>query len=118
MDLQESEISIQTRSLAAMMTFMSKGVEVPPEHLAEGRVFDLGIPTGEDDAKHLFPFRMRSSKDPPKNSFAAVRYQGYWFYINHRDIDSKRALSLIIAVYRFLAPSQSGAAPILTLPTG
>ena len=117
-DLQESEISIQTRSLAAMMTFMAKGVEVPPEHLAEGRVFDLGIPTGEDDGKHLFPFRMRSSKDPPKSSFAAVRYQGYWFYINHRDIDSKRALSLILALFRFLAPSEGGAAPILSLPTG
>jgi hypothetical protein len=34
------------------------------------------------------------------------------------DITSKRALSLIIVLFRPQAPTPGGAAPILTLPTG
>ena len=61
---------------------------------------------------------MRSSKNRPANVFAKVRYQDYWYYIDHTDIISKRALGLIIVLFRLQAPTPSGAAPILTLPTG
>jgi hypothetical protein len=61
---------------------------------------------------------MRSSKNRPQNVFAAVRFNNYWFYIEHADITSKRALSLIIVLFRLMAPTPAGAAPILTLPTG
>ncbi|MGB5422369.1 MAG: hypothetical protein WBN03_09425 [Desulfobacterales bacterium] len=117
-DVKEDEISIQTRSLSAMMAFMAKGVVVPPEHLANGWVIDYRIPTPEGGETGLIPFRMLSSKERPINTFAAVRYRDHWFYIENRDIDSKRALGLIIALFRVLAPTGGGAAPILTLPTG
>jgi hypothetical protein len=117
-DVKEDQISFQTRSLVAMMNFLAKGVEVPAEHLEEGRVIRYDIPTDETGDKPMIPFRMRSSKEKPKNPFAAVRYQGYWFYIEHRDIDSKITLGLIISLFRILAPTGGGAAPILTLPTG
>ena len=116
-DVKEDEITIQTRSLSAMMTFLAKGVQVPPEHLADGWAIDYQIPTSEKGGD-LIPFRMLSGKTQPKNVFAAVRYQGYWFYIDNKDIESKRSLGLIIALFRILAPSGGGAAPILTLPTG
>jgi hypothetical protein len=61
---------------------------------------------------------MLSSKERPINTFAAVRYRDHWFSIENRDIDSKRALGLLIALFRVLAPTGGGAAPILTLPTG
>jgi len=117
-ELKENEISIQTRSLSAMMTFLAKGVQVPPEHLADGRAIDYEIPTAERGGESLIPFRMNSSRTQPKNAFAAVRYLDHWFYIENKDIESKRALGLIIALFRVLAPSGGGAAPILTLPTG
>jgi len=50
--------------------------------------------------------------------FAKVRYQDYWHYIDNDDITSKRALSLIIVLFRVQAPKPAGVAPILTLPTG
>ena len=118
-DLRDDEISIQTRSVMAMMEFMARGVAVPLEHLKEGRVIDYGLQDSEGEmAQGLIPFRMRSSKQRPDNVFAAVRHQGYWYYIDHVDITSKRALSLIIILYRLKAPKPGGAAPILTLPTG
>ena len=118
-NLKDDEISIQTRSVMAMMEFMARGVEVPPEHLKEGRVIDYGLQDSEGNvAQGLIPFRMRASKQRPNNVFAAVRHQGYWYYIDHSDITSKRALSLIIVLFRLQAPTPAGAAPILTLPTG
>ena len=118
-NIREDEISIQTRSVMAMMEFMARGVEVPLEHLKEGRVIDYGLQdSGGEVAKGLIPFRMRSSKNRPKNAFAAVRYYDYWYYIDQADITSKRALSLIIVLFRLQAPTPAGAAPILTLPTG
>jgi hypothetical protein len=116
---KEDEISIQTRSVLAMMSFLSRGVEVPLEHLAEGRVIDYRFPkSGEGSPASLIPFRVLWSKQRPDKPFAAVRYQDYWFYIDNSDINSKRSLGLIIALFRLQAPSTGGVAPILTLPTG
>jgi hypothetical protein len=118
-NLKDDEISIQTRSVMAMMEFMARGVEVPLEHLREGRVIDYGLQNSAGEvAKGLIPFRMRSAKSRPQDVYAAVRFNDYWYYIDHADITSKRALSLIIVLFRLQAPTPSGAAPILTLPTG
>ena len=116
---KENEITIQTRSVLAMMSFLSRGIEIPLEHLAEGRVIDYRFPKSAEGSKtSLFPFRVLWSKQRPDKPFVAVRYQDYWFYIDNSDINSKRSLGVIIALFRLQAPSTSGAAPILTLPTG
>jgi hypothetical protein len=118
-NLKDDEISIQTRSVMAMMEFMARGVEVPPEHLKDGWVVDYGLQSSEGEAsRKLIPFRMRSRKDRPENAFAAVRFRDHWYYIDEADIISKRALGLIIVLFRLQAPTPAGAAPILTLPTG
>jgi hypothetical protein len=118
-NIKDDEISIQTRSVMAIMEFVARGVEVPLEHLEDGWVIDYGLQTSDGEvAKGLVPFRMRSSNNRPANVFAAVRFNDYWYYIDHDDITSKRALSLIIVLFRLMAPTPSGAAPILTLPTG
>jgi hypothetical protein len=118
-NIKDDEISIKTRSVMAMMEFMARGVEVPLAYLEEGRVIDYGLQSGEGEAaKGLIPFRMHSSKNRPEDVFAKVRYQDYWYYIDHTDITSKRALSLIIVLFRLQAPTPAGAAPILTLPMG
>jgi len=102
-----------------MIEFMARGVEVPLEHLEDGWVIDYGLQNSEGEvAKELIPFRMRSSKNRPDNVFAAVRYKDSWYFIDHADITSKRALSLIIVLFRLQAPTPAGAAPILTLPKG
>ncbi len=118
-NIRDDEISIQTRSVMAMMEFMARGVEVPLEHLKDGWVIDYGLQNSEGEmAKARIPFKMRTSKNRPENVFAAVRFRDNWYYIDHADITSKRALSLIIVLFRLQAPTPAGAAPILTLPTG
>jgi hypothetical protein len=77
-NLKRDELSIQTRSVMAMMEFMARGVEVPLEHLQEGRVIDYGLQDSDGKvAEGLIPFRMRSAKKPPQNVYAAVRFNDY-----------------------------------------
>jgi hypothetical protein len=117
--IKEDEVSLQTRGLLGMMAFLAKGIEVPPEQVAAGIVEDFGLPTNATDSPRApIPFRMRSSKKRPDNPFAAVRYQGYWFYIENTDSESKRALAVIMTLFRLQAPTPAGAAPVLTLPAG
>ena len=75
-NIKDDEISIQTRSVMAMMEFMARGVEVPLEHLEDGWVIDYGLQTSDGEvAKGLIPFRMRSSKNRPAKCFCRRTFQ-------------------------------------------
>jgi hypothetical protein len=117
-DLAQDEVTIQTRSVMAMIKFISRGVEIPVEHLEQGWVVDFGLQNSEAELPEgLFPFRMRSSRNRPNNVFAAIRYQDYWFYIEHQDLVSKRTLESLMIMFQLGAPSTKSHAPLLTLPT-
>jgi hypothetical protein len=82
-------------------------------------ILRYGLQRSEGEAaRKLNPFRMRSSKNRPENAFAVVRFRDNWYYIDQTDITSKRALGLIIVLFRLQAPTPAGVAPILSLPTG
>ncbi len=116
---KENEITIQTRSVLAMMSFLSRGVGVPADHLAEGRVIDYHLEkNAQKQQTSLIPLTVLSSKQRPKRAFASVKYEDYWFYIENSDITSKRTLGLILALFRLQAPNMGGVAPVLTLSTG
>ena len=115
-DIRDDEISIQTRSVMAMMKFLGRGVRIPAEHFENGWVIEYGLQTTEGK-EELFPFRMRSSKNRPVNAFASVRYQDYWYSIDQDDIASKRSLEHIMILFQLKAPVSKSSAPLLTLPT-
>ena len=115
-ELGADEITIQTRSVMAMMKYMARGVEIPAAHLEGGWVIDFGLQTLEGKER-LFPFRVHSSRNRPKNAFAAVSYQDYWYSIDQADIVSKRALGSLMIFYQLKAPVSKSAAPLLTLPS-
>jgi hypothetical protein len=52
------------------------------------------------------------------DAFVAVRYLDAWFYIDRADLDSKRMFAMLLGLFELQAPASSGAAPMLTLPTG
>ena len=99
----------------AMMMFLSRGVEVPYAHRT--RVVDYGFFDTNERVQALFPFKMRSDRFRPRNAFAAVEYENYWFSIAHDDIPSKRALESVMILFQLKAPPTKSSAPLLTLPT-
>jgi hypothetical protein len=111
------EITIQSRSLMSIMSFVAKGVELPAAHVEAG--WATGFATdGWESAQSAIPLRVRSQAGEPANAFASVRYGGAWFFIDHRDLRSKRMFVTLQALFELQAPAGSAAAPLLTLPTG
>ena len=96
--LGDDTIYLNLRSVLQIMTFLSKGVCVPEEHVAtgvapttpgpDGRPFDwTRITAGK--------FFVRSHKHRPNDAEVAIRYRGYWFYIAGNDVNSRAVLAIL-----------------------
>jgi len=110
----KTEVALLTRSILEILTDLSFDVRVPPEHEQEGRV---GPPLPAEVQK-ASNFKVLSGASRPGDAFAAVRYQGYWFWIDDRDFMSKRAMSFML-VLTALAETGSGVEPpAITISTG
>jgi hypothetical protein len=117
-------LDLETRSLLQVLFFVSHGVEVPDEHLCsgkapmtldgDGRSFDW---TPVLDG--LFKVSHTKGHRRPPHAHVAIHYDGYWFYIDERDRDTKATFALILEVSRLELAGKSGTnAPMLTLPLG
>jgi hypothetical protein len=105
-------LAIQTRSVLQMLGAMSGFVEVPAElssHTMPGYVLPDGLTR---------PFRVLSGPGRPETSFAEVKYQGNWFWIENSDLNSKRVFTLMLFLTTLTNQASSENAPVLTIPTG
>ena len=114
---QADEITIQSRSLLAIMSYLSRGVDIPDNDKRNHRVVVLPQET-EQKIQERLPLRIYSRKDRPDDPYVAVRYRDHWFYIDHADIKSKRTFATMQVLFQLQAPTGGTAAPLLTLPTG
>ncbi len=87
---------------------MSSYVAVPPEHIAEGRA----TPGLETNA----PFRITSTRKRPADAFAAVNYRDRWFWIDDRDLKTKRAFALLMMLFTLGDTGQHESLPLITIP--
>ena len=85
---KKDEIAFRTRSVLRILTFLALNVQVPESHLADGRAPDLGITVSPTQPQ----LTVLSSCEAPCDSFAAIHYQGNWFWIDQRDFYSKRTM--------------------------
>jgi hypothetical protein len=114
-------IDVQTRTLLDMITFLSKGVEVPEEHRCRGLVAQTVGPDGiafdwTQVTRKLFLVCVQKKR--PKEAAVAIEYQGYWYYIAASDKRSKATLALIQALFNLQLSEPKKAGPVLTLPVG
>jgi hypothetical protein len=116
-------IRFAPRATAEVYAYLSNGVEVPVEHLncglvtppagAGGEVFD-----GREVTRGLFEVHACKGHKPPKDAYVAIKYRGYWYYLDDRDAQSKATFALMLQLSRldFGKPRRGG--PLLTLPVG
>ena len=117
-------IRIKPRSLHNTMRRLSRGVCVPAPHVNKGYVAPLddvpGCPIVDSDVIGSL-IAIRSSKLPPKHANVAIKYRGYWFYIDEADSLSKETFR---SMYLLIAAEVSGEfiegvdQPVLTIPLG
>lgn len=116
-------LDLETRSLLQVLYFVSHGVDVPCEHLQsgqapatrehDGRLFDW-----DQVLDGLFKVHVVKCRHRPANAHVSIQYQGYWFYIDNRDRDTKATFALLVDLSRIELGSKIGASPILTIPLG
>jgi hypothetical protein len=112
------EIAILTRSALEILVDLSSFITVPAAHVAERRV---GATPGPEmgPAGEMPPLlRIASGAEPPADAFVAVPYRNHWFWIDDRDLGSKRMFSFIMFVFTLVEPGSKEPSPVLTIPTG
>jgi hypothetical protein len=116
-------LDMETRSLLQVLFFVGHGVHVPPEHVVAGVAPQTVGPDGvvfdwDQVLAGLFRVCWADCKKPPPFAHAAVRYRGYWFYIDQRDRDTMATFQLLVELSRLELGAKAGAAPLFTLPLG
>ncbi|QEH38786.1 hypothetical protein OJF2_73960 [Aquisphaera giovannonii] len=119
----KDELHFNLRSTAQVYFYLANGVEVPCEHLEAGLV---KLPPGPDGrpldgraiTDGLFTVHACRGHKPPPAAFVAVKYRGYWYYIDDRDTQSKATFMLVLSLSRLDFGRQQPGGPVLTLPVG
>ncbi len=109
---RDDELTVSTRSLFQIMTALSLGVDVPATH--RERKLTPTFP-GESGVSPLL--QVRSGPEKPDDAFAAVPYEGAWFWIGADDWRSKRTFVAIMFLFTMISTSDQERAPVLTIPT-
>lgn len=107
-------IAVLTRSMQGITGELSSGVTVPEQDLLDGRATRRIVQDGEDGHYLL---QVGNGLERPANAFAAVKYRNRWFWVDDRDLTSKRTFRFLLM---FASMSETGAlpqAPLLTIPT-
>ncbi|MEY4388268.1 MAG: hypothetical protein RLY20_3551 [Verrucomicrobiota bacterium] len=111
----DRELAILTRSLLNIMNTMAAQVDVPAEHVTSGRATPgLAADSAALGGQRLV--RIRSSKEKPSDAFVAIRYRDYWFYIDDRDLKTKRAFAFMMALFTLSESGDRDNLPLITIP--
>ena len=114
----DKEIAILTRSMLEILIDLSSYIEVPAASAMERRTF----PTPDQEVVNGAPvaplIRIHSSSQTPGDAFAAVPYHQDWYWIDDKDLASKRLFSFIMFLFTLTETGDRQGAPIITIPVG
>lgn len=105
------EIALLTRSIFEIMMEMSMSVEAPAKHVSDKRVRASAVCSGSES----MPMHIYSDRDKPVDAFVAVQYQDYWFWIDNKDIFSKRYFALLMIFMSLTESDEKGMPPVFTI---
>jgi hypothetical protein len=111
-----NEIAILSRSMVEILVEIAAGVEVPPQDIAAGRTLasrEVPQAAAPEDRPIV---AIHSGADRPSSAYAAVRYQGTWFWIGNDDFAAKRAFTFLMMFFALAETGAPGQAPVLTIP--
>ena len=108
----ESSIAVLTGSLWDIMLNLAWQLDVPPEHIENGRTRP---PFRSERTGGLPPIQVRFSDEYPEHAFVAVRAQDRWFYIDADDSNSKRVLSFVQLLLNLAETTPTDSGPVVTI---
>jgi hypothetical protein len=110
----ENELAVNSRSMLQIMGAFASYLDVPEEHLKDHSAVPAFERASPEDTQEVV--RIRSGKDKPENSFAAVYYRGHWFWIDDGDLATKRALTAVMFFFTLSETGGNEKLPLITIP--
>ena len=104
-------LAIQTRSVIQMLAAMSGFIDIPAEKAS------FALPGYDVTGVATRPFHVFSGPDRPEQSFSAIKYEGFWYWIENSDILSKLVFTLMLFITTLTNQANEQNAPVLTIPT-
>lgn len=109
-------LTVGTRSLIEIMGQLAANVEVPADDLEAGRTFR--VPEASFARGPMPTMTIRNDRFRPDDALVAARYSDRWFWIDDRDVDSKRVFTFLMLLASLAESAKPGQAPIITIPAG
>jgi len=111
-----TDIALLTRSALEIFAEASAGVQVPATDLDEGRATRMDAP-GASASAPAFAIQVKASTERPsdRDAFAAVRYRTHWFWVDDRDLASKRSLGFLMLLFTLIESDSSAPPPVLAI---
>ncbi len=113
----DDEIAMQTRSMLQIMIQLATKIDVPPEHIADGRTVPSLETTGSD-AENRKLMNVHYSKERPADAFTAVKYRDYWYWVDDGDFRSKRTFAFLMILFSLTETGGKEGLPLVTIPAG
>ena len=104
-----------TRSMMQQMATMASQVEVPPEDVTQGRAMP-GWDTMAGNTNAVRLIQIKCSKTEPPDAFVTVEYRHHWFWIDDRDLKSKRVFSFMMMLFTLADTGEKENLPLITIP--
>jgi hypothetical protein len=111
----EGELAVNSRSMLQIMQAFASRLDVPEAHLKDHSAWPSieTAPTAESRRQNV---RIHSGKEKPANAFAVVRYRDYWFWVDNGDLQTKRALTVVMFIFTLADTGSPEKLPLVTIP--
>lgn len=111
-----TEMAVLSRSILEIIVELSSYIDVPEAHVSEGRSYPMLMDQMDVSAEFGPLIEIHSQTDPPDDSYVSIRHRGYHFWIDDRDLRSKRMFSFLMLLFTLVEPKAT-LAPLVTIPT-
>lgn len=105
----DENIAMLTRSVFEILVELAKHVDAPQQDI-DDRCTQPNLP--HDHERLLM---VHHGPESPDTAFVRVRYRDHWFWLDDRDIVSKRTFAFVQILFNLTQTGSTGAVPLLTV---
>jgi hypothetical protein len=109
-------LTVGTRSLIEVMGQLAADVDVPADDIAAGRTFRVPPTTALLEAAPRLT--VHNGFFEPDDALVAAHYSDRWFWIDDKDVGSKRVFTFLMLLASLAESAKAGQPPIITIPAG
>jgi hypothetical protein len=114
----DKELAILSRSILEILIELASFISVPEAHVAERRVGPTSPPEMGPSGPMRPLVRIASGTQQPADAFVAVPYRDHWFWIDDRDMPSKRLFTFLFFIFTLVETGGKETPTVITIPAG